>query len=192
MQFILASNIVYNAIQQHSPTTQFVLGGFTTISLRLLAGCNGLVDSFYDDDGNLYSNSDFEENCSSTEVLNIVNRISYVLDNAMYDEVDIHLYDDVEQWAAYFNNFKTLVNKPIIVTEFGGPNLNIEPNTEAYQAEKLSQYIKTIDSLNIPEAYFFKLVEGTNNPAHAKSGLIDTDNLEKKESFFIFKELNKK
>lgn len=191
-EFVAASNIVYNAIQQFSPQTKFVLGGFTTISLRFLAGCNGLINEFYDDEGILYDTVFFEENCSSAEFQSVINRIEYVLQNALYDEVDVHLYDDAENWKIYFENFGTMVDTPIICTEFGGPNVLIEPTSETYQQERLEYYIKTIDSFPIEEAYFFKLVEGTNNPAHTESGLINNPELTKKPNYFTFKQLNKK
>lgn len=189
-QFVAANNIVYNAIQQYAPYTDFVLGGFTTISLRFLAGCNGLVNSFYDDEGNFYNQEFLDENCNSIEIQSVVDRIDYVLNNTLYDIADIHLYDDVENWMMYYNNFKTMIDKPIIITEFGGPNVNIEPDTEQYQSDQLKLYIETIDSMDVSEAYFFKLVEGTNNPAHVKSGLIDNVTLEKKLSFFTFQSYN--
>ena len=189
--FVAANNIVYDAIQQFSPQTEFVLGGFTTISLRYLAGCNGLIDEFYDDEGNFYTREFLDEDCTHPDILKVVDRIDYVLQNASYDLVDIHLYDDAENWNVYFENFKAMVQKPIIITEFGGPNVNIEPITEEYQSERLELYINVIDSLDIEEAYFFKLVEGTNNPAHIESGLINDSDLVKKLSYFTFKDLNK-
>ena len=189
-EFTTASNIVYDAIQQYSPNTDFVLGGFTTISLRFLAGCNGLVDSFYDDEGNLYDEDFLNDNCDSSEIQSVVNRINYVLNNARYDFADIHLYDDVENWVEYYNNFKTMINKPIIITEFGGPNINLEPDTELYQSNQLELYLNAINTMDVEEAYFFKLVEGSNNPAHAESGLIDNVTLTKKLSYFTFKTYN--
>ncbi|WP_299130155.1 glycosyl hydrolase [uncultured Winogradskyella sp.] len=188
--FVTANNIVYNAIQQFSPETEFVLGGFTTISLRFLVGCNGLVDEFYDDEGNLYDRTFLDNNCNTAEIQDVVTRIEYVLQNANYDMVDMHLYDDAENWIKYFENFQTMVQKPIIITEFGGPNVNIEPISEDYQSERLEVYIKTIDSLDVEEAYFFKLVEGSNNPAHAESGLINNPELTKKINYSVFKRLN--
>ena len=188
--FVIANNIVYNAIQQFSPQTKFVLGGFTTISLRFLAGCNGMIDEFYDDEGTLFDRDFLDNNCSSSEFQSVLSRIDYVLQNALYDEVDMHLYDDAENWKIYFDNFATIVDKPIIVSEFGGPNVNLEPITETYQSERLEFYIRTLDSLQIDEAYFFKLVEGSNNPAHSESGLINSPGLTKKNNYFIFKELN--
>jgi len=186
-QFTEASNIVYTANQTYSPSTQFVLGGFTTISLRFLAGCNGISNSFYDDEGNLYDQHYLESNCSTVEIQKIKDRIKFVLENALFDILDIHLYDDVDQWDEYYFHFKSMVTKPIIVSEFGGPNVNIEPINETYQAQQIEKYILKLDSLMITEAYFFKLVEGTNNPAHAKSGLIERQSLNKKEGFEIFK-----
>ncbi|WP_394972352.1 glycosyl hydrolase [uncultured Croceitalea sp.] len=188
--FVNVNNIVYNAIQQFSPQTKFVLGGFTTISLRFLAGCNEVIDEFYDDEGILYDREFLDNNCNSPEIKSVINRIEYILQNALYDEVDIHLYDDAENWKIYFENFKTMVDKPIIITEFGGPNVNLEPISETYQSDRLEYYIRTIDSLQIEEAYFFKLVEGTNNPAHSESGLINNPELTKKLTYSTFKELN--
>ncbi len=185
--FVVANNIVYDAVQQYSPNTTFVLGGFTTISLRFLAGCNGLISDFTDDDGNTYDQSFLDANCSSNLIQTTKARIDYVLANARYDEVDIHLYDDVENWSIYYDNFKQMVQCPIIVTEFGGPNVNIEPSDEYYQAKQLKKYIQKIDELAIEEAYYFKLVEGTANPAHANTGLIRGADLQKKESFEVFK-----
>ena len=189
--FVAASNIVYNAIQQFSPDTKFVLGGFTAISLRFMAGCDGKINAFYDDEGILYDREFLDANCTSEEIRAVINRIDYVLQNALYDEVDVHLYDDAENWKIYFDNFKTKVDKPILISEFGGPNINLEPISETYQSKRLAYYIKTIDSLEVEEAYFFKLVEGTNNPAHIESGLINNPELTKKLNFFTFKEFNK-
>ena len=189
-QFTAANNIVYNAIQQFSPQTKLVLGGFTTISLRFLAGCGGQIDSFYNDEGNLIDQDFLDANCSSPEFQYVVEKINTILKNAQYDEIDIHLYDDAENWPVFFDVINTMVRKPIIVTEFGGPNVNIEPVDEQYQAERLERYIRQIDALSITDAYFFKLVEGTNNPAHIKSGLIRAADLSKKQSFFTFKTLN--
>jgi len=189
-EFVEASNIVYSAIQELSPETEFVLGGFTTISLRFLAGCNGLVDEFYDDEGNLYDKEFLRDHCDDPEIQEVKDRIDFVLENALYDIVDIHLYDDAHQWLDYYENIQAMVSKPILVSEFGGPNVNIEPTDETYQAAQLEKYILAIDSMEVEEAYFFKLVEGGDNPAHAKSGLIDDQTQDKKESFEVFKALS--
>lgn len=186
-EFINTHNVLYNAVQEHSSSTEVVLGGFTTSSLRYLAGCNGYIDSFVEDDATVIDSTFLKENCTGPEIVAVKQRIDSVLSQAQYDIIDIHLYDDVELWPALYANFTDTITKPIIVSEFGGPNLNVEPNTEAYQAAQLYRYIKVLDSLEIPEIYYFKLVEGTANNAHASSGLIEDTTLQIKEAYGIIK-----
>ncbi|MEM6345989.1 MAG: hypothetical protein AAF927_18995 [Bacteroidota bacterium] len=186
-EFVAANNIVYQAVQEHSPTTQVVLGGFTTISLRLMAGCAGKLDKFEDDEGNLYDQAFLEANCNGQELTAGLARIDSILSLAQYDELDLHLYDDPENWDEILDHFRTLSSSPLIVSEFGGPNLNLESRSESYQAERLEYYIRKLDSLQIPEAYFFRLVEGSNNPAHENSGLLTRITKREKEAFEIFR-----
>ncbi|MFM7024177.1 MAG: T9SS type A sorting domain-containing protein [Flavobacteriales bacterium] len=183
-QFIASNNILYQSAKQHSPTTKVVLGGFTTFSLRALAMCNGKINTFRDDEGNYYATP----NCNNSLFINTKTRIDSVLKHALYDMIDLHFYDDVENWDIYYNNFSDTITKPIIVTEFGGPNLNYElPYSDAFQAQRLEQYIKKIEDLGVNEAYFFKLVQGSDaNAAHLQSGLID-ENLNVKAAYNTFK-----
>lgn len=190
--FVEANNILYTSVQENSPSTRVVLGGFTAISLRFLAGCNGKVSSFRDDEGILYDADFLATHCPTPIIQDVITRINTVMQNAQYDIIDLHFYDDVEQWDEYYLNFKDMTTKPIIVTEFGGPNMNYETYSDVFQAERLEQYIKKLDSLKIPEAYFFKLVEGTNNPAHAKSGLIENPSLVEKPAYDTFKSFTDK
>lgn len=189
-EFIQTHNIVYDAVHEYMPSTTVVLGGFTTMSLRFMAACNGRVQSFYDDEGVLYDQKVFDEVCSSEEFKKAYSRIDSVLTLARYDEADIHLYDDAEQWGEYYGNFLTIVDKPVIVTEFGGPNMNVEPYTEEYQAQRLKRYIMTLDSLRIREAYFFKLVEGSSNPTHVTSGLVNSTTLALKPAYTVFRKFS--
>ena len=189
-EFIEANNILYQSVQEHSPSTKVVLGGFTAISLRFLAGCNGFVDSFYDDEGTLYDRAFLDSNCTATDIVEVMQRIDSVLLYANYDILDMHLYDDSEQWDEYYANFSDTISKPIIVSEFGGPNMNIEPYTETYQAERVYEYVKKLDSIGISEIYFFKLVEGTANPAHSTSGLIEDTTLVAKPAYSVIKAFN--
>ena len=186
-EFTSANNILYDAVQEFSPNTTVVLGRFTTISLRYMAGCAGKINSFKDDEGMLFDQAHLNNNCTKIEFTDVLNKINYILENAQYDELDIHLYDDVENWEIYFQHFQSLVSKPIIVTEFGGPNTHYEDNSESFQAKRLYDYIHKLDDIGISEAYFFKLIEGSKNKAHKKSGLITELFLTKKEGFDIFK-----
>lgn len=187
LDFVSANNILYQAVQTYSPTTQVVLGGFTTISLRYMAGCNGKIDSFYDDEGEFYDNAYLNANCGGTEITKVLNKIDFVMANAHYNWLDLHFYDDVENWGIYLEHFKTLTTKPILVSEFGGPNSNYEDDSDENQSARLYDYIVTLDSLQITEAYYFKLVEGTKNEAHIKSGLMKGAFNRKKTSYYVFK-----
>jgi hypothetical protein len=186
-EFTAASNIVYEAIQSYSPSTEFVLGGFTAISLRFMAGCEGLVTEFYNDEGEYFDTEYLESNCGSSEIVDVLEKVDYVLNNAKYDLLDLHFYDDVENWKVYFDYFKTLTSKPIIVTEFGGPNLNYEDDSQDSQAERLYKYIEVLNTLDISEAYYFKLIEGSKNDVHDKSGLMKPLFKRKKKNFYVFK-----
>jgi len=99
--------------------------------------------------------------------------------------------DDVDQWDKYYVNLLSIVSKPIIVTEFGGPNANIEPITETYQAMQLEKYLRQLAHLKITEAYLFTLVEGMfDNSAHSLSGLINGRNLTRKKLFKVFQQFS--
>ncbi|MEM0997682.1 MAG: T9SS type A sorting domain-containing protein [Bacteroidota bacterium] len=186
-EYIASNNVLYAAVQAHSPNTEVVLGGFTTSSLRFLAGCNGYVSGFYEDDGTFIDSSFLAANCPTAQIQDVKARIDSVLSQAQYDLIDLHFYDDVEQWDAYYANFTDTIATPIIVTEFGGPNMNVEPYTPVYQANRVYEYIRKLDSLQISEIYFFKLVEGTANPAHSTSGLISGTTLAPKPAFSMVK-----
>jgi hypothetical protein len=94
--------------------------------------------------------------------------IDYVFANADYDILDIHLYDDPENWPEYLSVLPE--NKPILVSEFGGPNSEFECTDAAYQAVRMEQYIDAVEQLPIIEAYYFKLVE-SDSSYHKDSGL---------------------
>jgi hypothetical protein len=186
--FVKYHNIVYDAVQSYSPETRVVLGGLSIGGLIGLAIFDGYLTSFYDTDGNYYDEDDIRDILDDPAMDAFMERVNYVLENAHYDIMDIHLYDDVENWDKYYQSVDERVDTPIIVTEFSGPNSIYEGYTEEFQAERLNQYIKTIDDLGIHLALFFKLVEsGSAHPAHTHCGLFDGTDLSKKEAFYVFK-----
>ena len=189
-EFTVANNILHSAVQTYSPETQVVLGGFTAISLRFMAGCAGKLVDFQDDEGLIYDDDYLNANCTGPEGIELFSRINYVLDNCDYDLLDMHLYDDPENWSAIVNHFTSVTTKPVIVSEFGGPNSLYEDDSDEYQAKRLYDYIVTLDSIGINEAYFFKLVQGTKNKAHVKSGLMKGPFNSKKRSYFVFRKFS--
>jgi len=173
-KFVTYNNILYDAVQRLSPDTQVVLGGLTRTSP---------IVEYYANKGNYPDFSGIElANGATEEYLKnqvdkikteykssgIKQNIDYVFGHAEYDIIDIHLYDDPENWAEYLSVLPE--GKPIVVSEFGGPNSEFENTAPAYQAERMDDYIDAIEELPITEAYYFKLVE-SDASYHKDSGL---------------------
>ncbi len=173
--FTLFHNLMYAAVQEYSPQTEVVLGGFSSGTLSALAYCQGAIERWHDQEGTPHPREDAAILCDNPAYQAGVQRSLYVLETAKYDWIDLHFYDTVEDWPALLQTFKDFypTDKPYLVSEFGGPNLIWEqPYSDSFQAERLAQYIQTLDEMGIPEAYYFKLVQSDSaNPAHRESGL---------------------
>jgi len=173
-KFVDYTNILYNSVRELSPETNVVLGGLTrTFPIVEYYLNEGLYPDLSEID--LKKSVTIEDMNSRLDRLktnydskNIKQNIDYVFENARYDMIDIHLYDDPENWADYLSVLPK--DKPIIVSEFGGPNSEFENTDPDYHAERMEDYIDAIEALPIIEAYYFKLVE---SPAsyHQDSGL---------------------
>ncbi|HBE03888.1 MAG: hypothetical protein A2096_05750 [Spirochaetes bacterium GWF1_41_5] len=199
-EFAAYNNIAYTAFKKHSPGTRFCLGGFSIGALRVLALNSGKLDSFLQDEtGQIFTRESIKtlDAKNKKRLDEIVNRSDYVLKNALYDMADIHLYDDPENWLLYYNMINEMCSgKPVIVTEFGGPNLKIRPYNEDFHVQELGRYLQAIDAFNIQLALHFYMVEG--DALHGKSALYRTtgkDNssppgyiIEKKKTWQVFRE----
>jgi len=193
--FIKANNTVWESVQENAPQVQVVLGGFASGTMTSLAGCYGYLDSVRLPDSNVWHHQpEILVYCSSPEIEYIQQRQDSILSMCHYDIIDMHLYDDVENWPLYYHIMDSITGGifPIIVTEMGGPNLfNELPYSDEFQAERLYEYIRCVDSLSITEAYYFKLVSGGEAAEyHQESGLIDGDNLSEKPAYYLFKTIN--
>ncbi len=186
-QYTNYSNTVYNIIQEITPTTTFVLGGIAVSNLRMAAAYYNYTETYRPGtNSTIYSGTELQEILASEVVKTAVERVSYVLANASYDELDLHLYDDYENWGAYVTMVKDLIpGKPIIVSEFGGPNVFWEKYSNKKQAQHLNNSILALNDLDIDEAYYFKMVQSsTSTPQHRKSSLF-TSLLGIKPSYYV-------
>lgn len=186
--FITANNILYDVTKKVSPETEVVLGGFATGTLHALAFCEGELDYIYLGDGTYSSDRSL---CEIDEVQRGYDRLNGVVENAKFDLVDLHFYDNAEDWPVEYEVIQAYFpdDMKYIVTEFGGAHLGQEHYSDPYQAERLMLYIETLDAMGIEEAYYFKLVEGGSaNQYHMKSGLFTNLYLfkRKKPSFAVF------
>jgi hypothetical protein len=193
--FIRANNTVWESVQANAPQIQVVLGGFASGTMTSLAGCYGYLDSVRLPDSDTWYQQDIIlAHCNSPEIQAVAAKQDSILSLCHYDIIDMHLYDDVEYWPLYYHIMDSITAGayPIIATEMGGPNLvNELPYSDEFQSERLYQYIKCVDSLQIPEVYYFKLVTGgTAAEYHQESGLIDDETLLEKPAYYLFKTMN--
>lgn len=172
--YVRYNNLVYDVVQQVAPQIDVVLGGLSKGALQRIAGCDGRLDSYRDYRGNVLSGAQLDERCQTAWVQEQLSRIGVVMREAHYDIVDLHMYDDPENWPVYYEAIASRLDVPILVSEFGGPHPRFEPLDDAYHAERVQAYLEAITALPIIEAYYFRLTV-SDTTLHGPGGLIRTD-----------------
>lgn len=172
-------NKFYSFVKARRKNLPVVIGGITSNVLLYQSIClNGATFKSVDIqlkkpiDVNKLLQNDFCNRKKQKHVATLAN-VKSALRSASYDILDVHLYDLPELWPQLIKVARNFSKKPIFVTEFGGPNPQFEKHDEAYQARRLAIYLKTIKTLPVRRAYYFKL---TDDPSsyHSKSGLYTT------------------
>ena len=187
-KFVLYTNMLYEAVQEISPKTQVVLGGITRLypMMEHFLGNDREPDLSYLQLTTAFSPEDLlkriKRNRTTYEKEQTKQRMEYVFQHARYDILDIHLYDDAENWEEYLSALPK--GKPIVVSEFGGPSSEFEVTKPSYHGQRMEAYIDAIEKLPILEAYYFKLVDSEES-YHKHSGLFDK-NLKKKPAYKVF------
>ena len=194
-EYVKYANWLYNFTKNNSPDTIVVLGSITSNPMVYMTHCilnetnPNYLDHIYFKGGNI-PEENLTQWCDGFEPS--FAKFQYGLENAKYDMVDIHLYDDPENWDEYVGALRMLTDKPILSTEFGGPSPHIlERTNETYQAEELRKYINKIIEIELVEAHFFQLVEAPG-AYHSKSGLTKVTQtvpsiiVEKKPTFYVY------
>jgi len=177
-QFLSFQNLFYDLVKKYRPDLNVVLGGITTRPLIYEAMCLDNVRINQDEyrlqrqiDLNQFIQDDVCTRQRQSYASDLMD-VKYLLSNARYDIADIHLYDTSDLWPQFVTRFKTMTDKPVYVTEFGGPNPDFELRDDAYQASRLATYLQTISQLPVERAYYFKLTDG-GDAYHDLSGLFD-------------------
>lgn len=189
-KFVLYTNMLYEVVQEHSPKTQVVLGGITRLHpiMQKFAGAPDRLDFSRLQLSRSWSRElllkRIERDRVAYESLQIQRNMEYVFEHASYDLLDIHLYDDAENWGAYLSALPKDI--PIVVSEFGGPSSEFEQTNHQYHAKRMEAYINSIEKLPITEAYYFKLVDSPES-YHKHSGLY-TKRLRKKPAYEVFEQ----
>jgi len=112
-------------------------------------------------------------------------RVRKVLAGSSYEMLDIHFYDDWQDWPLHLQAFQSAVFQatgrtgvPVLVSEFGGPYPQglyglFGPPRDSLLALRLPDYVRTLDALPVREAYFFKLRQGNTDIEHLDSFLVN-------------------
>lgn len=194
--YVKYANILYDTVKNNSPDIIVSLGSITKWPLLYVASCQlNLISEFYTKAGELLSSNQIGNWCSSEEIIQKNDRVNYVLANAKYDMLDIHLYDDPENWDYYIQalDIMNTHNKPVIATEFGGPEeeeLRYDPYDESFQASELQRYLDKLAQLPILEAYYFRMIGGEGvGIGHPLTGLMKIIDgvVVKKQNYNVFK-----
>ena len=177
-QFLILQNRFYDLVKKYRPGLDVVLGGITTRSLLYEAIClNGtrINQNEYGLQRPIDLNRLITEDVCTRQRQSYANDLTDVrnmLSQARYDIADIHLYDTPDLWDEFMESLGKMTQRPLYATEFGGPNPDLELRDPAYQALRLSGYLKTISQLPLKRAYYFKLTDG-GDAYHDLSGLFD-------------------
>jgi hypothetical protein len=182
------NNIVYEQTKQIAPETEIVLGGLTISYPLAIAYCRDRRPLAFDN-LRLKPGVDLFQKIENgiCEKSFIPGRVGYVLANARYDVVDLHVYDDCENWPVYLDVVRGLTDKPFIVSEFGGPSTEFEIYSEDYHARRLEKYLQTILRMDVEAAYYFSLVD-IPDTYHGNSGLITVDG-RRKEAYYVWERM---
>lgn len=172
--FAATQRVFYEAATTAVADTPVVLGGFSVGQVGGMALMDGRVAWVWDDDGSKVTIDEFSE----AEITAFEERVAVVLDDGHYDWIDFHLYDQYEDWSAYFAALRERVpasfSGEYIVTEFGGPHPVAEKRlSDDEHAERVEAYIRAVDQL--PElglALHFRLVRSPD-ATHSESGLME-------------------
>ncbi len=177
-EYLSYQNRFYRLVKQINPDLDVVLGGVTSRAMLFQSIC--LEDTRLDTD-QIRLVRDMDLNAFVQNEVCMRQRATYeadlrdvrmVLGSASYDIADLHLYDTPQLWPGFVRMLHQMTDRPVYITEFGGPNPELEPSDPQYQARRLEQYLQTISRLPVARAYFFKLTDG-GGAYHDRSGLFD-------------------
>ena len=182
--YVRYANILHDEVERRAASERpgVVLGSVSIGGLHGLALLQGRIDNVVFEGGPLYSPQEIAE--AEREGPAALAAFRTVAGEIRYDAVDLHLYDDVWNWPAYRDAMEHLLAESgrdpdafaYLVSEFGGPHPSLEPAGEAFAAERVEAYVRTLADMDVERAFFFQLVEEPGAEiAHPNSFLVDRD-----------------
>lgn len=187
--YVAYANILAREVRRYRKTTgkdgpTIVLGSFFARSA--LAFDRGLISEVRIEGRSVYGNQVRKYTALPPEE-RMTARVRAVVSAAEFEMLDVHFYDDYPDWPLHLRAFLDSVREirgpdpvPVLAGEFGGPypvELYPEFGTPSPDllALRLSEYVRTLGSIGIVEAYFFRLRQGENHVPHADSFLLDRE-----------------
>lgn len=172
--FIGLNNILYTVTKDINPSIDIVLGGMTT-------------NYFY---YQLFEINEIDIERKNRELINAEHhlstfiekmkisiedglefRIKRVLNESFYDIADLHVYDEAELFDDIVFLFLTMIDKPLLISEYGAPNPDYEKFSEQYQLDRTRIIIEALAPLDLIEIYHFSLFD--HDAYHGRNGLLD-------------------
>lgn len=172
--FIGLNNILYTVTKNINPSIDIVLGGVTTnyFYYQLFEVHNLDIERknrlLINPDQHLLS---FIEKIKISMANGLELRINRVLNESLYDIADLHVYDEAELFDDIVNLFSNMINKPLLISEYGAPNPDYENFSEQYQLDRTRIILETLAPLDLVEIYHFSLFD--HDAYHGRNGLLD-------------------
>ncbi len=209
--YVASQRAFYNAVRAITDELPVVLAGYSSGVVRRAAACIAGVQFPLFHHGQIYTDDALTTFCASGWVHDEASDIRFMLENASYDIVDLHFYDDAEYWPLQYSAWRTtLGDVPIMISEFGGPrtqNCDAELKrcllgatetetlySDAYHAARVALYMETVRQFDVITALYFKMIEsGEVNQPHNRSGLFsltDTNIPQEKSAYEVFRRMN--
>lgn len=175
-EFAATQTAFYRAVRTVVPEATVVLGGFSVGQLAVLAALDQSIETFWTTNGEVLTVGEIRRRSEDEEIREILHRIETVLRDAPYDWVDVHLYDQPENFAAYVGAIRSRLpgtfTGEIVTTEFGGPHPVLQAQLgDEEAADLMAEYLRTIDALDLPLALHFRLVRSSHTSANL-SGML--------------------
>lgn len=185
--YIAISNVFYDIVKDINSDIDVVLGGMTTGYLYyiLFTEYGMTIDPKNRKIGDIDEIIErFIDQMSESIKDGHDRKIMRILSETNYDIADLHLYDNAELFDELIAIFSSMIDSPILVSEYGAPNPDYEGYTKRYHRDRIKIILETIDNLGLLEIYHFSLYD--HKAYHAKNGLLTRFGM-KKPVYYLYK-----
>jgi hypothetical protein len=159
-EYVSLNDRVYTIVKEKLPKIPFALGGFSTAALRIFGIYSGTLTIWRQNRSTKLGNPN--EIFTNVQYKTVAKTCEYVLEQAKYDAIDVHLYYDIDEWDEHITTIRKYdKTSPIIVSEWGAtqPVWNPNPSDETL-AINMQKALKKLSTLDVVEIYHFLVLVG--------------------------------